>query len=273
MNDDKKHNEQDEISRRLKDLPRVKASPDFEARLQRKIASSGKERERKSLFDVLFFPRRVPVFATSILALFAVSVISYYVFVKSSDESSVRIPSPPTIAERSEPQQSNQTGSGTMDDKATLQDVSVQKKETSSMKEGTVTTSSRLQAKPEKVDDEEMARTREPNIELEEQATVSVQADAEQGIAVQQKSEPKDVQQNIEMKAAEPAQEIQQKMAQPLQQLQKMKSTQEKFSISEFSAAQKMRAGKIPDSVRIADSLRQDSIKKALQKQLLQKKQ
>jgi len=96
---------------------------------------------------------------------------------------------------------------------------------------------------------------------------------AEQGIAVQQKSEPKDVQQNIEMKAAEPAQEIQQKMAQPLQQLQKMKSTQEKFSISEFSAAQKMRAGKIPDSVRIADSLRQDSIKKALQKQLLQKKQ
>ncbi|MBI5214937.1 MAG: hypothetical protein HY960_04235 [Ignavibacteriae bacterium] len=279
MDEKKKHiKDESSVSKLLKDLPRVKASPDFEARLHRRIVSSKEESERKSLFDILFFPRRVPVFATSILALLAVSVISYVVFMKNRDESASTTPQHPTIAESSEPQPPNQADGRAVEQESnqleTSQDILVRKDEEIKSKKETVFPALKLQEKATQVAPEVAGRSREPNIESDEQAAVSVQDNAEKGVVAQEELEKKAVQQNIEMQAAEPAQEIQMKMTQPLQQLQKMKNTTEKFPLTEFAAEpQKVKGGRSRDSIRIADSLRIDSIQKALQKKLLQQKQ
>ena len=70
------------VRRLLKKLPEVKASDDFEARLHRRIAD-GKTVEKSGFFEKLFQPQRVPVFAYSLVALVAVGIVAYAVFLRT----------------------------------------------------------------------------------------------------------------------------------------------------------------------------------------------
>jgi hypothetical protein len=85
------------VRRLLKELPAVKASPDFEQRLLRRI----KEGAPAAAPDA---PKRrllaVPVFAYSLLTLLLVGVISYYTFYRSSDAPVMRDSAPREPAER-----------------------------------------------------------------------------------------------------------------------------------------------------------------------------
>ncbi len=97
------HTEQDDnLGKILKKLPKVDASPDFDARLQRKLTEQPTSKRGWSLFDSFIFSQRVPVFVSSALALIAVSVISYYLFVDNKSKSNI----PEQHGVISEPQQS-----------------------------------------------------------------------------------------------------------------------------------------------------------------------
>ena len=78
MNDIDNENEQrtERLKKILKGLPEVQASSDFEARLQRRISA---EEHAPGLWERIFAPRRVPVFAYSLATIIAVGLISYYV--------------------------------------------------------------------------------------------------------------------------------------------------------------------------------------------------
>ncbi len=79
-----KHSEQEEkLGSLLRKLPKVDASADFEAGLQRKLSARTKPSREMGFLSTFLFSQRVPVFVTSILALFAVSVISYYLFINT----------------------------------------------------------------------------------------------------------------------------------------------------------------------------------------------
>lgn len=74
--------EKNPVRKLLKDLPEMKASPDFEQRLQRRIVQEETAKEVRIL-GKLFRPRYVPVFSYSLVALVAVGVVSYYVFMRT----------------------------------------------------------------------------------------------------------------------------------------------------------------------------------------------
>ncbi len=271
----KKHNEDgDEVVKLLKDLPRVKASADFEGRLQRKIVSSKKQSERKNLFDVLFFPRRVPVFVTSILALIAVSVISYYVFLKSRDESVMKDSQPQTITESREPEQFRQTensGTNAVQTEITEKPIGLEKKiEVPTTRDKTISPKNEEAIIEEETTREMIATPSEESAESDVRFAVPQQDDAGKEIQVQELPVIKGVEQKTKFNAVQ--QEQKQKI-QPLQDIQTLQKMAEPRQMFEMSAApQKLRGGRMSDSTGVADSLRQDSIKKALQKQLLQQK-
>src|SRR6267378_6356773 len=68
----------DSIRKALKKLPPVKAAPDFEARLKRRLLEPSQE--GGVAWRIFFGPRRVPAFAYSLVALVAVGYFSYYMF-------------------------------------------------------------------------------------------------------------------------------------------------------------------------------------------------
>jgi len=83
MSDDPlgKEKTDDPVRRVLKNLPPVKATPDFEARLQRRLSEP--ERPREYAWWNFIFPARIPAFGYSLLALAAVGIVSYYMFWRS----------------------------------------------------------------------------------------------------------------------------------------------------------------------------------------------
>src|ERR1041384_1739165 len=66
------------IRRALKKLPQVKAAPDFEARLQRRLNEPERHEGGRTRFG--FIPFRVPALGYSLVALVLVGVVSYYMF-------------------------------------------------------------------------------------------------------------------------------------------------------------------------------------------------
>ncbi|TLY32252.1 MAG: hypothetical protein E6K56_03800 [Ignavibacteria bacterium] len=68
----------DSMRKVLKKLPPVKAAPDFEARLKRRLLEPSQE--SGAGWRQFFAPRRVPAFAYSLVALIAVGYFSYYIF-------------------------------------------------------------------------------------------------------------------------------------------------------------------------------------------------
>ena len=70
------------VRKLLKKLPEVQASDDFEARLHRRIAEE-KTLEKNGFSEKVFQPRRVPVFAYSLVALVAVGIVAYSVFLRT----------------------------------------------------------------------------------------------------------------------------------------------------------------------------------------------
>jgi hypothetical protein len=73
-------NKHDRVRKLLKDLPPVSASPDFEARLRRRISEPERARVEAGWMERFFGARRIPAFAYSLVALLSVGVISYYMF-------------------------------------------------------------------------------------------------------------------------------------------------------------------------------------------------
>ncbi|HZY09757.1 MAG TPA: hypothetical protein VFF29_01255 [Bacteroidota bacterium] len=70
------------LHRLMKSLPRVKASPDFEARLQRRILEESKSRGIFGLFTKTSSLMRLPAFAYSLIALISVGLGSYYIYLR-----------------------------------------------------------------------------------------------------------------------------------------------------------------------------------------------
>ncbi|HEY6191135.1 MAG TPA: hypothetical protein VI215_02280 [Bacteroidota bacterium] len=73
----------DRIKRALKNLPPVKAAPDFEARLQRRLDEPERREANARWWQKIFTPERVPAFGYSLMALVAVGFVSYYMFWRS----------------------------------------------------------------------------------------------------------------------------------------------------------------------------------------------
>jgi hypothetical protein len=70
----------DPIRRALKQLPPVKAAPDFEARLHRRLGETERPEEDVRWWQRIFTPARIPAFGYSLMALVAVGFVSYYLF-------------------------------------------------------------------------------------------------------------------------------------------------------------------------------------------------
>lgn len=73
--------ERNPVRKLLKSLPRIPAPADFDRRLQQHLAE--KESKKKTLWDVLFAPRRVPAYAYSLIAVVAAGVIVYYSYIRT----------------------------------------------------------------------------------------------------------------------------------------------------------------------------------------------
>lgn len=71
---------QDPLRRALKRLPPVKAAPDFEARLQRRLGEPDRGEERGLAWRKFIPAMRMPAFGYSLLAIVAVGFVSYYMF-------------------------------------------------------------------------------------------------------------------------------------------------------------------------------------------------
>lgn len=82
MSDTKnQHNdEHDPVRKLLKQLPPVKASSDFEQRLQRRISSGEVKSESEGFIDKLFRPSRLPAFVYSLATVIVLGTIAYYAF-------------------------------------------------------------------------------------------------------------------------------------------------------------------------------------------------
>lgn len=77
MENTEEHNDnQENIRRLLKELPKVQASPDFEQRLQRRISHE----TTPGWLERFFRPARIPAFAYSLTTVVVVGIISYYAF-------------------------------------------------------------------------------------------------------------------------------------------------------------------------------------------------
>jgi hypothetical protein len=80
----------------LQGLPKVAAAPDFDERLQRRVAAM-EDRDRAT-----WFQRCIPAFAYSVLTLVVVGVISYYAFLRVSPNGK-QIPSSEQFQHQTEP--------------------------------------------------------------------------------------------------------------------------------------------------------------------------
>ncbi|MBI3189140.1 MAG: hypothetical protein HYZ33_00680 [Ignavibacteriales bacterium] len=273
MNGENQHIDgQEEVSKVLKELPRVNASPDFEARLQRKITEPFRKPERKRLFDFLFFPQRVPVFATSILALMAVSVISYYIFVKSGGEPQVQMSKQEVeqIPAQSEINQENKSLSPT-EISSTISEQKAEPQRTE--KHQTQKSSKPVLHEETSVADKATVESKENEVSVQEQDAVAGEANLEQAVQVPKETQMQQEAQKMETKSLQQIGETRREMIQPMQQFQSVPRASEKMMMQEFSVSSpKMKKSIFSDSSRIADSLRQDSLKKA-QFKLLQQKQ
>lgn len=80
------NSDDDKIPGLLRKLSSVKASDNFEMRLKRRILSAEDQKKYKFGFVPfsIFSQYRLPAYAVSILAIFAVGVISYYAFFQTS---------------------------------------------------------------------------------------------------------------------------------------------------------------------------------------------
>lgn len=74
--------EQNPVRRALNSLPDVRASKDFEMRLNRRIGKEDKVTLRQSIWERLF-GSRVPAYALSLAAIVAVGLVAYYAFMRS----------------------------------------------------------------------------------------------------------------------------------------------------------------------------------------------
>ncbi len=76
------NSDDDNIPKLLRKLRSVKASDNFEMRLKRRISSVDDQKKYNFVFVPIriFSQYRLPAYAVSILAIFAVGVISYYAF-------------------------------------------------------------------------------------------------------------------------------------------------------------------------------------------------
>lgn len=76
------NSDDDNIPKLLRKLRSVKASDNFEMRLKRRISSADDQKKYNFVFVPIriFSQYRLPAYAVSILAIFAVGVISYYAF-------------------------------------------------------------------------------------------------------------------------------------------------------------------------------------------------
>jgi hypothetical protein len=84
LTDPEQHNDDPHPVRKLlKRLPKVEASADFEQRLQRRIAEEGKKSAMPGRWKELLLPKRIPVFAYSLVTLVVVGVVSYYSIFRS----------------------------------------------------------------------------------------------------------------------------------------------------------------------------------------------
>ena len=85
------HNEEEShsVKKLLNALPKVHVSDDFEQRLQRKLTQEESQTAADGKFAI---SRLVPTFAYSLMALLAVGVVSYYVFMKTGANSPATTP-------------------------------------------------------------------------------------------------------------------------------------------------------------------------------------
>ncbi|MBI1805438.1 MAG: hypothetical protein HYR76_00110 [Ignavibacteria bacterium] len=105
MSDISHHSDEgdDKLRKVLRDVPTVNASPDFEERLQRRINEGGSGKKVTSIFGQLLAPRRIPVFAYSLLTVIVVGVFSYYMFFRTNVTSVDQIRQIPSVDEKAKP--------------------------------------------------------------------------------------------------------------------------------------------------------------------------
>ena len=105
------HNKEnhDSLRKLLKELPLAKTSADFEERLQRRIAGG---KHPRSVWGSIFTPRHVPAFAYSLVALAVVGVVGYYAFFRAGvtpiQQKQPTVEETPTIREKFRDEQSDQ---------------------------------------------------------------------------------------------------------------------------------------------------------------------
>lgn len=78
------NDENEKLRKLLRDLPKVPARQDFEARLARRLAKGKSAGTIGELLAGLLTARRIPAFAFSLLAVALVGVISYYLYLRPS---------------------------------------------------------------------------------------------------------------------------------------------------------------------------------------------
>ncbi|MBI4546337.1 MAG: hypothetical protein HY707_00020 [Ignavibacteriae bacterium] len=238
----------------LKGLPKVKASEDFEARLQRRITS---EESRRPILGRVFAPRRIPVFAYSLVTIVAVCLISYYVFFRTGN---VPMPTeqeiPATRSDEITPSVQVPSPERSTDDK-TLEKAGAQK--------GRSLPKEQAKAIPH-LRTSEVQQEREKAEEVKEQSMPA----AKQGIQPPMEGQ---IQMNQEKEADESRQPERLEMKKEQRGLESpmMKSLQhlKAPAVTSFSEIQLDSAAR--DSAALTDSLRLDSLRQ-LQKLLPQKK-
>lgn len=96
MNESLKHNDDEEVKKLLRALPKVQASNDFDVRLQKKIAQG---RSKKRVIEyILSHP--VPSFAYSLLVVVMLASVWYYAYVSYFKESVPEVVEPTEHQER-----------------------------------------------------------------------------------------------------------------------------------------------------------------------------
>jgi hypothetical protein len=84
---------EEKVRKALRDLPRVRAKPDFEQRLARKIAKNVRQDVRQDSI-LSYLTSRIPTSAYSAAGLVVLAIVSYYAFFRSG-----AIPPPPVASD------------------------------------------------------------------------------------------------------------------------------------------------------------------------------
>ncbi|GEM_PF-5576347 len=98
------------VRKSLNESRRVKASADFEARLQRRIAAAAAVPWHRRLWEKLRMQNRIPAFAYSLATVVVLSVASYYVFFRSGAVPRQELPPPSMIGKIEQPAKALETG-------------------------------------------------------------------------------------------------------------------------------------------------------------------